>query len=156
VGTIVVGVDGSAGAQLALEWALEEAKRRGSDVAAVLAWMLPLSEAPGPFLLTVPGPPTPPVEQVRRELGAAAAARLDAALDAGRSAAPGVEVRRRVIEGAPATVLVDEAAGADMLVVGTRGHGGFAALLLGSVALGCIQHARCPVVVVPNPREEDR
>ena len=57
-------------------------------------------------------------------------------------------IERRVVEGAPATVLVDESRQADLLVVGSRGHGGFAGLLLGSVSQQCAHHAACPVVIV--------
>jgi nucleotide-binding universal stress UspA family protein len=57
-------------------------------------------------------------------------------------------IERRVSEGAPATVLVDESRQADLLVVGSRGHGGFAGLLLGSVSQQCSHHAACPVVIV--------
>jgi nucleotide-binding universal stress UspA family protein len=62
-----------------------------------------------------------------------------------------VEIERRVIEGAAAAVLVEESRGADLLVVGSRGHGGFAQLLLGSVSQQCAHHAECPVVIV-RPR----
>jgi len=59
-----------------------------------------------------------------------------------------VEIERRVVEGRPAAVLVNESQGADLLVVGSRGHGGFAGLLLGSVSQQCAHHAACPVVIV--------
>jgi len=61
---------------------------------------------------------------------------------------PGVPLEARAVEGAAARVLLDEAKDADLLVVGSRGHGGFAGLLLGSVSLHCVTHAPCPVVVV--------
>ena len=63
----------------------------------------------------------------------------------------GVEIERRVVEGAPGAVLVEESRGADLLVVGSRGHGGFAGLLLGSVSQQCAHHAECPVVIVRAP-----
>jgi nucleotide-binding universal stress UspA family protein len=65
-----------------------------------------------------------------------------------------VEVERRVVEGRPAAVLVDESQGADLLVVGSRGHGGFTGLLLGSVSQQCAHHAACPVVIVHRKPEQ--
>ena len=62
-------------------------------------------------------------------------------------------VERRVVEGAAASVLVDESRDAELLVVGSRGHGGFAGLLLGSVSQQCAHHATCPVVIIPRERE---
>jgi nucleotide-binding universal stress UspA family protein len=62
-----------------------------------------------------------------------------------------IRIERRVVEGAAAAVLVEESRGADLLVVGSRGHGGFAQLLLGSVSQQCAHHAECPVVIV-RPR----
>ena len=67
-----------------------------------------------------------------------------------------VELERRVVEGAPAAGLVDEARGADLLVVGSRGHGGFPGLLLGAVSQQCAQHAACPVVLVHKPEKKSR
>ena len=66
--------------------------------------------------------------------------------------AEGIEIERRVVEGGAARVLVDAAADGDLLVVGSRGHGGFAGLLLGSVSQQCAHHAHCPVVIVQAPR----
>ena len=64
----------------------------------------------------------------------------------------GVDIERRVVVGAPGAVLVAESREADLLVVGSRGHGGFAGLLLGSVSQQCAHHAACPVVIVPHTR----
>ena len=68
----------------------------------------------------------------------------------------GVELRPQVVEGAPAPSLIELAEGADLLALGTRGRGGFAGLVLGSVSQQCLHHARCPIVVVPNPVAEGR
>jgi nucleotide-binding universal stress UspA family protein len=152
VGTVVVGVDGSAGSLEALRFALEEARLRRARLVALCAWMLPLTEVPGPFLLELPAA-GPTLEQVRPELERAAERRLDEALEsvAGHG---DVEIERRVVEAAPAHALVEASEGAELLVVGSRGHGGFAGLRLGSVGQQCAHHARCPVVIVPTPRSD--
>jgi nucleotide-binding universal stress UspA family protein len=85
----------------------------------------------------------------------AAAEALDATLRETISEASGVKIQRRVVEGAPAAVLVNESRGAELLVVGSRGHGGFARLLLGSVSQQCAQHAECPVVIVRSRAETE-
>jgi nucleotide-binding universal stress UspA family protein len=66
-----------------------------------------------------------------------------------------VKIEQRVIQGAPAAVLVEESQDADLLIVGSRGHGGFAQLLLGSVSQQCAHHSECPVVIVHAKRERD-
>jgi nucleotide-binding universal stress UspA family protein len=139
IGVIVVGVDHSAGAMVALRFGLEEARLRQASLRAVHAWQFGSLGAPG----------------IERSLGyrlddfrAAAEDTLDATV---REAIPDVgdvEIERQVVEGAPAEVLVGESLGADLLVVGSRGHGGFAQLLLGSVSHQCAHHAACPVVIV--------
>jgi nucleotide-binding universal stress UspA family protein len=149
-GRIVVGVDGSPGALAALRFALAEARLRGATLHALLAWELPLFEGvPGPFLLEVPGELVPPLEQARSTLEAEARRALDDALEralAGEE--PGVEIRRDVVEAAPVQALLAAAAGADLLVLGSRGLGGFSGLLLGSVSLRCVRSAPCPVAIV--------
>ena len=149
MGRIVGGVDGSPGGQAALRFALEEARLRRATLDAVHAWLMPLYEGvPGPFVVGLPA--GPPLDEVRRELERAARAVLDRALaDAGP--ADGVEVRRAAVESAPAKALLDAAVGADLLVVGSRGRGGFKGLLLGSVSTQCAKHAPCPVAVVKPP-----
>jgi nucleotide-binding universal stress UspA family protein len=138
-GVIVVGVDGSDGAADALRWALLRAAALSSRVMAVRAWEPPLV----PFGL---------VELVV-DLGQVAARELAQAVDA--VAAPdGVDVERRTVEGTPASVLVHVAheEHADLLVVGTRGRGGFAGLVLGSTSATLAHHAPCPLVIVPAQR----
>jgi nucleotide-binding universal stress UspA family protein len=151
MGLIVVGVDGSPGSIAALSFALSEARLRGSTLVALHAWVLPVEEAVHPFLLEYPGPPELPLPELQEALGGAAAERLDAALAQVADESTGVEVERRVVEGSPAETLVEASEGAELLVVGSRGHGGFRQLLLGSVSHQCALHARCPVVVVPSP-----
>jgi nucleotide-binding universal stress UspA family protein len=136
---IVVGVDGSPVAAAALAFALEEARLRQATVDAVTAWHEPYTAAS-----LAPIAPDPKVftEAATRLLDEALAS-----VDAG-----GVEVRRLVERGGPAEVLLRVAEGADLLVVGSRGHGGFTGLLLGSVSQQVVHHATCPVVVVPLSR----
>lgn len=138
--TIVVGVDGSDHAERALAWAVEEAKLRQARIRLVTAWHVPVSAygAPG-FLPTV----TPSLEESTRSVAEEVAA---AAEERVRSA--GVEAETSVCHGQAADTLLEEAAAADLLVVGSRGHGGFAGLLLGSVSAQCAHHAPCPLVIV--------
>jgi nucleotide-binding universal stress UspA family protein len=142
MGVIVVGVDHSAGAKSALRFALEEARLRQATLRVVHAWQFEYAGATG-FEALFPGPMAD-VEDFRQ--GAAAA--LDETLKEVVADTDGVAIERRVEQGAPAAVLVEESRMADLLVVGSRGHGGFAQLLLGSVSQQCTQHAFCPVVIV--------
>lgn len=135
---IVVGVDGSPGGRAALRWALAEAERRCATVDAVHAW--------GPAVYVAA--PTVAMIPDRSELAAAAKQLLDRVVSGEAAAHRHVLVNQIVAEGAAARTLLDAAAGADLLVVGSRGRGGFAGLLLGSVSQQCVHHAPCPVVVV--------
>jgi nucleotide-binding universal stress UspA family protein len=146
MGVIIVGVDHSTGAKEALRFAFEEAQLRQATLRAVHAWQFGYIGAPG-----IEGSVPVLGAELHEHRGAAEAA-LDATV---REAIPDVgdvDIERRVVEGAAAAVLVQESRGADLLVVGSRGHGGFAQLLLGSVSQQCAHHAECPVVVVrPRP-----
>lgn len=122
---IVVGVDGSPGSQRALAWALEEAALRDAGVRLLCA----LTSQPADF----PEDATGMLARVLQEAGGA----------------PGVSVERVARYGSPAALLVEESEEADLIVVGSRGRGGFAGLLLGSVSQQTVQHAQCPVVVIP-------
>lgn len=133
MGTIVVGIDQSIEAKAALRFALEEARFRRASLLAVHA-MDPFGTYPS---LAVD------VSAVHRA--------AEDLLENVVSEVDSVEIDRRVVEGAPGAVLVAEARGADLLVVGSRGHGGFAGLLLGSVSQQCAHHAECPVVIVRTP-----
>jgi nucleotide-binding universal stress UspA family protein len=139
---IVVGVDHSAGAKEALRFALQEAQLRQATLRAVHAWQFGYIGATG-----IEGA-LPAAGGDLHEFRDAATAGLDATLREAIPDAGGVEIERRVVEGAPAAVLVEESRNADLLVVGSRGHGGFAQLLLGSVSQQCAHHAECPVVIV--------
>lgn len=137
-GRIVVGVDGSEGSKAALRWAVGQAELTGAKVEAVAAWEYPATYGWAPMYSddeTLPELTKKQVsETVRDTLGAEAADLI------------GVTVT----EGQSAHVLLTSSAGADLLVVGRRGRGGFAGLLLGSVSQHCVHHASCPVVVVPR------
>jgi nucleotide-binding universal stress UspA family protein len=139
---IVVGVDHSAGAKEALRFALEEAELRQTTLRAVHAWQFGYIGATG-----LEGG-FPAVGSGLQEVRDAAGAALEATVREAIPDARGVEIEQRIVEGPPAGVLLEESRGADLLVVGSRGHGGFAQLLLGSVSQQCAQHAECPVVIV--------
>jgi nucleotide-binding universal stress UspA family protein len=147
MGVIVVGVDDSEGAKVALRFALEEAKLRQATLRAVHAWQFGSIGAPG-----IEGA-YPVIGADLSDLHRAAEAALEAAVEEVVSDRGEVGVERRVVEGAAASVLVDESRDAELLVVGSRGRGGFAGLLLGSVSQQCAHHAACPVVIVPHERE---
>ena len=142
---IVVGVDHSAGAKAALRFGLDEARLRRSRLRAVHAWHISYV---GTGYLAIS---QPVLDAEGYQIRDAAEAALEATLDEVVSDADDVEIERRVVEGPPASVLVDESRAADLLVVGSRGHGGFTGLLLGSVSQQCAQHAECPVVIVRAP-----
>lgn len=142
-GRIVVGVDGSDSSKAALAWAVKQAALTGAVVDAVCAWQIPAAYGYG-YTMTLAIP----------DLEKAAARELDQAIAAVTGAAPGVEIRPVVVQEHPARALLDCAKGADLLVVGNRGHGGFTEALLGSVGQHCVQHAACPVVVIRDPHPE--
>jgi nucleotide-binding universal stress UspA family protein len=135
---IVVGVDGSDGSRHALAWALDEARLRGVAVHAVHVWSYP-SIGAAPL-----APPLIDFEQLETE----AQTMLDDVM--AHADAREVVVHKHVYEGYPSRCLLEVAGDADLVVVGTRGRGGFAGLLLGSVSQQVAHHATCPVVVVPE------
>jgi len=145
---IVVGVDHSEGAKAALRFALEEATLRQATLRVVHAWQYAYIGATG-FEGSYPG-----LGGDIKELRAAAERDLDATLQEAIPETGTIEIERRVVEDRPAAALVEESRGADMLVVGSRGHGGFAGLLLGSVSQQVAHHAACPVVIVHQNREQ--
>ncbi|MGH9093209.1 MAG: universal stress protein [Acidimicrobiales bacterium] len=143
MGRIVVGVDGSEPSRAALEWALAEAALRGAALEVVCAYRLPsgwlgMGEAMGA---------TMPVSITESDVETYARDTLDRMLAAVDGGTP-VEVVRRAVPGHAAQALVEAADGADLLVVGSRGHGDVGSLLLGSTGMHCVHHAGCPVVVV--------
>ena len=133
---IVVGVDGSPSSMTALRWAILQAELTGCEVEAVIAWRLPSRYG----FAAVTDRATDFEGDARKVL-------VDA-LNEVSSVEPDVVIRSSVVEGHPAEVLVRAARGADMLVVGSRGHGGFTEAVLGSVSQYCVHHAPCPVLVI--------
>jgi nucleotide-binding universal stress UspA family protein len=140
--TIVVGVDGSRSARAALAWAIAEAKLRAARVVAVHVTARPWAAgvAAAPYSAFV-------VAEAQERIDAEARALLEREV-AGARGELDVAVEAKVTAGAVAQSLLDEAATADLLVVGSRGHGGFAGLLLGSVGQHCMHYASRPVVIV--------
>ncbi|MFH8369847.1 universal stress protein [Streptomyces sp. NPDC018031] len=139
-GRIVVGVDGSDSSKQALRWAVRQAELAGDVVEALTAWDLPQYHGALGWL--------PPSSGDEAALESRASKELTEAVEETVGPRPPVEVRTEARYGTPASVLLHAAHGAALLVVGSRGLGGFAGLLLGSVAQHCAQHASCPVVVV--------
>ena len=137
--TVLVGVDGSAPSNKALVWAAAEAAHHGADLVVVNVWAHTLLPPAGSVSVSERYVPDPSqrtaedlLEVIKQELGEE----------------PPVFVQPHVKQGRPAEVLINESAHADLLVVGTRGHGGFAGLVLGSVSQHVAAYAKCPVTVV--------
>jgi nucleotide-binding universal stress UspA family protein len=142
---IMVGVDGSDGSWRALRWALGEAARRQADVEIITCWHIPyLATSYGLGALT----PEDLSADARRQLDTALTA-FEREIELVRS--DGLRVEARVIEGPAESTLERESKGADLLVVGRRGHNPISRWLLGSVSRHVAAHATCPVVVVPEP-----
>ncbi len=132
---IVVGVDGSPPSDRALDWAVAEAQRTGAALHLVSAWMFPMALGYA-FTTTVHQ-----VQQSAQDV-------IDRAMAHVGEVAGDVTVTGETSEQAPAPALIAAAKGADLLVVGSRGLGGFQGLLIGSVSQYCTRHATCSVVVV--------
>lgn len=138
---ILVGTDGSSGADKALRWAAREADLRGALLHIVVgAWYS------GIWSIYDPSPSVVLIESAKPI--------LSRAVNDARAQWPDVPIRQEIVVNSPAMALIDASEGATMLVVGSRGRGGFVSLLLGSVSLHCVVHAPCPVVVVPTGRDD--
>ncbi|MEU4291649.1 universal stress protein [Kribbella sp. NPDC026596] len=133
-GRIVVGVDGSEVSAAAIRFAFQQAARRDVGITAVHAAMTTRQH---PSLRV----PADIVDQIDRLL-------LAEAMESKRVLFPGIDVRTKLVHGHPAQALIDSSAGAELLVVGSHGRGGFAGMLLGSVSQAVLQHAGCPVAVI--------
>lgn len=134
-GRIVVGVDGSPSSEQALRWAVQQGRLTDRPVDAVMSWDFPMAYgvAPGSY---------------EEDFHADAVEALDKAVQNVVGPDDAARVSRIVLRGNPARVLLDASDGAELLVVGCRGHGGFAGMLLGSVSQHVVAHATCPVVVL--------
>ena len=148
-GTIVVGVDGSEPSRAALDWALGEARLGSAKLVAVHAWAFFPSVSSDPFPGAY-GHVSVATEEAYEALRLEAERLLESEISVASQAHEGVEVELRAVEGRPAVVLLEAARDADLLVLGTRGHGGFVGLLLGSVSQQCAHHTPCPLVIVPH------
>ena len=133
---IVVGVDGSAGSMAALEWAIDEALRSDAELVLVHGWMYPYAGV------------RTGISEPRDEMRLDAMRTLEAAAHKVNELAPAVRRHSIITEESPAKAIIDAAVDADLVVVGSRGHGGFVALLLGSVSRTVLQHSSRPVAVV--------
>jgi nucleotide-binding universal stress UspA family protein len=132
---IVVGIDGSEASLAALDWAAGQAALTSSPLEILATWDWPVT-----YGWAVPLPQEyDPQESVQKT--------LDEAADGVRSRYPDIEVTTTALQGHPAPVLVEASKGAKLLVVGSRGHGEFVGMLLGSVGEHCAAHAHCPVLV---------
>jgi nucleotide-binding universal stress UspA family protein len=143
MGRIVVGIDGSWASKAVLRFAVEEARLRGSSLHVVHAWRYSTGGLhtfyTGGLGTQLGGPAMTRAEQEQRRLERFVGKLLPAT---------DVEITVSAVEGFPAQALLEAAKGAELLVVGSRGHGGFGGLLLGSVSQQCAHHAPCPMVIV--------
>jgi nucleotide-binding universal stress UspA family protein len=148
---IVVGIDGSSASRAALRWALAEARLRSAPLRVVHSWTPPYGSAAiglDPTIEPMMGPAYDPelLETVRT----GAESILGTELAELSAESQGLEIEPVLFEGPPAEALVAQAENAQLLVVGSRGHGGLTGLLLGSVSQHVAQHAPCPLVIVPD------
>jgi nucleotide-binding universal stress UspA family protein len=138
-GSVIVGVDGSERGEAALAFAFDEASRRGLALTAVHAWQYPVHGEAGEMLPLVYDPEVVEAEEARV---------LEESLAGWQEQYPDVVVHRRMVRGRSAGVLMQASTRGQLLVVGSRGHGGFVGLLLGSVSHQAIHHSACPVAIV--------
>ena len=137
---IVAGVDGSESSLSALRWAIRQAGLTGAAVDAVAAWHNPVMAASYGYV-PVGTEEDYDFKEITEKI-------LADAISSAQAPDSDVRVRSNVIEGNAAQALIDASDGAELLVVGSRGHGGFTEALLGSVSQHCVHYARCPVVVI--------
>jgi nucleotide-binding universal stress UspA family protein len=134
---IVIGVDGSEKGNAALRWAVDEAVVHQGEITAVFAWQMPFIGIPGAF--------------DRVELEELSKKFLQETIAMAIPDEP-VPITKLVAEGDVSESLLVASKGADLLVLGSRGRGGFAGLKLGSVSQECVTHAECPVVIIKQPK----
>ena len=133
---IVVGVDGSEHSNASLRWAVEEAQAHGAEIIAVFVWQMPFLGMPGAF-------DRDEMEELSKKFLNETLAQV--------LPQEQVPTTKLVAHGDVSESLIEASKGADLLVLGSRGRGGFAGLMLGSVSSECVQHASCPVVVIKRP-----
>jgi nucleotide-binding universal stress UspA family protein len=143
---IVVGVDGSAAAEVALERAIHEAEAWQAELTALAAVPVATSTS---YLAWLPS--AIDHEAVLRDVGEG----LDVVVDRALTGHPDLQVRRHVLDGTAAQLLTEFSTAVDLVVVGSRGRGGFAGLLLGSTSQAVLHHASCPVMVVTTKVRDD-
>jgi nucleotide-binding universal stress UspA family protein len=142
INKVVVGTDGSEASYEAVRWAAQEAKAHGAELEIIHTWSLPVMADPIGMV-----PLQLPVEDFIKQADAVRDYAVKLAKEVGAS-----QVTGRVERGMAAEHLIKASKSADQVVVGTRGHGGFVGLLLGSVAQQVATHAECPVVIVPHKK----
>ena len=143
-GRIVVGVDGSPISKLALRWAVDQARLTGATVDAVIAWQVPEAMTGNAWVAMLVDEPG---------FDVLAETELAEAISEVAGPDPDVTINPVVVKGWPAEVLLNAAEGADLLVVGSRGRGGFASVMLGSVSQNCAHHATCPLLIIRAPKD---
>lgn len=139
---VVVGVDGSVASLDAIRWAARYAVLIGAEVEAVTSWFVPSNIGISYAL-----------ENIDWQAQAEEACKSALSLALGEPPEPAVRIRCRIVQGHPARALISAAHDAELLVVGSRGHGGFTGMMLGSVSEHVVAHAPCPVVVVRHPQD---
>jgi nucleotide-binding universal stress UspA family protein len=142
---IVVGIDGSAHSAHALKWAIRQGMQQHSPVTVLAVHSVPASWWTGNPIVLEQDPAE--LEKVHK-----AAEEMTLKVSSELAEEPMVPVTVRAVNGFPAEELIEASRDADLLVVGSRGAGGFARLLVGSVSTQVVHHAQCPVVVVPGDR----
>jgi nucleotide-binding universal stress UspA family protein len=134
-GRVVVGIDGSPSSLEALSWAARQAVLTGSRLEIVMTWDWPSSYG---WAVPVPDDFDPESDMQRA---------LDTIVAGVRADHPGLQVDPRLLSGHPAPILVEASKGAELLVVGSRGHGEFVGMMIGSVSEFCATNSHCPVLI---------
>jgi nucleotide-binding universal stress UspA family protein len=140
---VVVGVDGSPSSQAAFRWAARQARLTGGEVLAVTAWHLPYA-----YGYAMPVAPPTDARNIAERVLQAATEKIE------QEPGEPVQITGKVTEGNAARVLLDASQDADLVVVGSRGHGGFVEALLGSTGQHLVEHATCPVVVIRGDEKD--
>jgi nucleotide-binding universal stress UspA family protein len=140
---IVVGIDGSLSSVAALDWSLAQARLTGSTLEAITTWEWPMSPGAG-MIAPADFDPKGDAQEV-----------LDKVLAPARVVHPDVSIQAKVVGGPAGPALVEASRGADLLVVGSRGHSELVSVVIGSVSEHCVSHAHCPVVVIRDGEGPD-